>query len=171
MLVYILYKVAGFIALQRPYKMNKRNRESFPGHGNQKSESSGCKIDLSFDLLTGCPVLQILDKATTQDKKLGRNLVDVVQERDLMLRDMGYFSVKEFQRIEDKMAFWLSRLPANVCAFLENGKELDELLKSFFLTRSNQKMWPKTHQPTSNRAVVRFLHNLNHSTKSIVRPR
>ena len=122
------------------YKMNKRNRESFPGHGNQKSESSGCKIDLSFDLLTGCPVLQILDKATTQDKKLGRNLVDAVQERDLVLRDMGYLSVKEFQRIEDKMAFWLSRLPANVCAFLEDGKELDELLRSFKGKKFNRSM-------------------------------
>ena len=34
------------------YKMNKKNNASFPGHGNQKGQSSGCKIDLSFDLLT-----------------------------------------------------------------------------------------------------------------------
>ena len=29
----------------------------------------------------------------------------------------------------------------------------------------------ETHQTTASRAVVRFSHNLNHSTKSIVRPR
>jgi len=113
------------------YKMHKKNNEEFPGHGNSKSDSSGCKIDLSFDLLTGCPLLQILDKATAQDKTLGKKLVDLVQPKDLVLRDMGYFIVKEFQRIETMGAFWLSRMPANVCAFMEDGRTLDECLKSF----------------------------------------
>lgn len=113
------------------YKMNKKNNAEFPGHGNSKSESSGCKIDLSFDLLTGCPLLQVLDKATAQDKTLGKTLVDIVQAKDLVLRDMGYFIVNELQRIEALGAFWLSRVPANVCAFMEDGTTLDECLKSF----------------------------------------
>jgi len=113
------------------YKMHKKNNAEFPGHGNSKSDSSGCKIDLSFDLLTGCPLLQILDKATAQDKTLGKKLVDMVQPKDLVLRDMGYFIVNEFQRIETMGAFWLSRMPANVCAFMEDGRTLDECLKSF----------------------------------------
>ena len=113
------------------YKMHKNNNAEFPGHGNSKSDSSGCKIDLSFDLLTGCPLLQNLDKATAQDKTLGKKLVDLVQPKDLVLRDMGYFIVNEFQRIETMGAFWLSRMPANVCAFMEDGRTLDECLKSF----------------------------------------
>jgi hypothetical protein len=113
------------------YKMHKKNNAEFPGHGNSKSDSSGCKIDLSFDLLTGCPLLQILDRATAQDKTLGKKLVDMVQPKDLVLRDMGYFIVNEFRLIEARDAFWLSRMPANVCAFMEDGRTLDECLKSF----------------------------------------
>lgn len=121
------------------YKMNKKNNASFPGHGNSKSDSSGCKVDLSFDLLTGVPLLQILDKATAQDKMLGKKLVDLVQPKDLVLRDMGYFIVNEFRRIEAIGAYWHSRMPANVCAFMEDGTTLDECLKSF-----KGKMFDKT---------------------------
>jgi len=113
------------------YKMNKRNNLNFPGHGNSKSASAGCKVDLSFDLLTGLPIHQVMDKATTQDKVLGKELVDMVQPNDLVLRDMGYFSVKEFIRIDKKGAYWQSRLPANVGVFTEDGKYLEDYLKSY----------------------------------------
>ena len=112
------------------YKINKKNNLEFPGHGNSKSASAGCKIDLSFDLLTGLPIHQVMDKATTQDKVMGKELVDMVQPRDLVLRDMGYFSVKEFIRIAAKGAYWQSRLPANVGVFMEDGQALEDYLKS-----------------------------------------
>ncbi len=112
-------------------KLNKANSKNFPGHGNAKSESSGCKIDLSFDLLSGEPVHQILHEATMQDKVLGRELVDMVRPGDLVLRDMGYFCIKEFLLIAERGAFWVSRLPASVGVFLEDGKSLESHLKSF----------------------------------------
>ena len=113
------------------YKINKKNNLDFPGHGNSKSASAGCKIDLSFDLLTGLPIHQVMDKATTQDKVLGKELVDMVRPNDLVLRDMGYFSVKEFMRIAEKGAYWQSRLPANVGVFMEDGQSLEDHLKSY----------------------------------------
>ncbi len=112
------------------YKINKNNNLDFPGHGNSKSASAGCKIDLSFDLLTGLPIHQVMDKATTQDKVLGKQLVDMVKPGDLVLRDMGYFSVKEFIRIAEQGAYWQSRLPANVGVFMEDGQNLEDYLKS-----------------------------------------
>jgi len=112
-------------------KLHKSNSKNFPGHGNAKSESSGCKIDLSFDLLSGEPVHQILHAATMQDKVLGRELVDMVRPGDLVLRDMGYFSIKEFRMIAERRAFWVSRLPANVGVYMEDGQELEKYLRSF----------------------------------------
>jgi len=44
-------------------KTDKRNAEDFPGHGNGKGKTAGCKIDLSFDLLTGEPVMESLHLA------------------------------------------------------------------------------------------------------------
>lgn len=112
-------------------KLHKSNSKNFPGHGNAKSESSGCKIDLSFDLLSGEPVHQIFHAATMQDKVLGRELVDMVRPGDLVLRDMGYFCIKEFRLIAERGAFWVSRLPAGVGVFMEDGKALESYLKSF----------------------------------------
>jgi hypothetical protein len=110
-------------------KLPKDNHENFPAHGNGKSETAGCKFDLAFDLLTGNPVLQSLRLATDQDKELGKDLVDLVRPNDLVLRDMGYFSIGEFSRIEDLDAWWLSRLPANVNAWNREGSKLEDVLR------------------------------------------
>lgn len=110
-------------------KLPAANHQHFPAHGNGKGETAGCKLDLAFDLLTGQPVLQNLRLATDQDKELGKDLVDMVKRNDLVLRDMGYFSLGEFSRIEAMDAWWLSRLPANVLAWDGEGRKLEELLR------------------------------------------
>lgn len=110
-------------------KLHKSNHRNFPGHGNAKTATSGCKLDLSFDLLTGEPVHHTLHKATMQDKLLGKQLVDIARPGDLILRDMGYFSTAEFTRIEGAGAHWMSRLPANVDATDQEGVKLEKLLR------------------------------------------
>lgn len=111
-------------------KTDKRNAEDFPGHGNDKGKTAGCKIDLAFDLLTGEPVLEALHLATEQDRELGKDLVDLVKPFDLILRDMGYFSTGEFRRIESLEAFWLSRLPVSVKAHDLEGRRLETILRT-----------------------------------------
>jgi IS4 transposase len=111
-------------------KLPKENNEDFPAHGNGKGETAGCKFDLAFDLLTGEPLLQSLRLATDQDKELGKDLVDLVQSNDLVLRDMGYFSVKEFMRIDNLHACWLSRMPINVQAWDLEGRKLEDVLRA-----------------------------------------
>ncbi len=76
-------------------KTDKRNAEDFPGHGNGKGKTAGCKIDLSFDLLTGEPIMESLHLATAQDREIGKDLVDLVKGFDLVLRDMGYFGTAD----------------------------------------------------------------------------
>ncbi len=111
-------------------KTDKRNAEDFPGHGNDKGKTAGCKIDLAFDLLTGEPVLEALHLATEQDRELGKDLVDLVKPFDLILRDMGYFGTGEFRRIESLEAFWLSRLPVSVKAHDLEGRKLETILRT-----------------------------------------
>lgn len=111
-------------------KLPANNHENFPAHGNGKGQTAGCKIDLAFDLLTGQPVHQSLRLSTDQDKELGKDLVDLVKRNDLVLRDMGYFSLGEFARIEALKAWWLSRLPANVLAWDLDGRKLEDILRT-----------------------------------------
>jgi hypothetical protein len=110
-------------------KTHVKNAEDFPGHGNGNGKTAGCKSDLAFDLLTGEPVFQTLHLATEQDRELGKELVDVVEQDDLVLRDMGYFSVKEFDRIAQRGAYWLSRLPVSVKVCDTEGRKLETILR------------------------------------------
>jgi hypothetical protein len=67
--------------------------------------------------------------ATTQDREIGKSVVDKLCANDLLIRDMGYFSLGEFSLIEERGAFWLSRLPINVTARDAAGRPLEELLR------------------------------------------
>ena len=86
-------------------------------------------MDLAIDLLNGRAIFSQLYSATEQDRDLGKNLVDLVRKRDLVLRDRGYFSLMEFSYIEGKRAYWLSRVPSNLIIRDEDGGELDQHLR------------------------------------------
>lgn len=105
------------------------NHPDFPGHGNGTSKTSGCKFDFAFDLICEDVVHFELHLATTQDREIGKDVVDKLCSNDLLIRDMGYFSLGEFALIEQRGAFWLSRLPLNVSARDAAGRPLEEVLR------------------------------------------
>ena len=110
--------------------MGAINAANFPGHGNSNGVTAGFKLDLAFDALNNCILHQQLSPARESDKKLGKQLIDNIQANDLILRDMGYFSIESFIAIEAQSAFWRSRLPSSVNVVLENGKSLESKLRS-----------------------------------------
>jgi hypothetical protein len=116
-------------------KLPAANHPDFPGHGNDKGATAGCKFDLAFDLLSGEVLSSSLHLATDQDRQIGKDVVDLVRADDLVLRDMGYFSLGEFGLIERRGAFWLSRLPVNVTACDHRGVSLEERLRK---TKANR---------------------------------
>ena len=111
--------------------MPKSNADAFPAHGNHHGKTAGVKIDLAFDLLTGFVVSHSLHVATEQDKSIGKEFVIEVRRGDLVLRDMGYLSLSEFTAIEQREAWWLTRLPLTTGVMLVDGRSLEKYLKSF----------------------------------------
>lgn len=110
--------------------MPKANAELFPAHGNRHGGTAGMKIDFACDLLAGEVVSHTLESATEQDKTIGKELVAMVRENDLALRDMGCFSRAEFVEIERRGAWWLTRVPLTLGLRSERGKTLERLLQS-----------------------------------------
>lgn len=110
--------------------MPKSNSESFPAHGNHQGATAGVKIDFAFDLLAGEVISHILEQATTQDKIIGKEVIGEIKIGDPVLRDMGYFILDEFTAIEERGAWWLTRLPLTTNVFLEKDKSLEKLLNS-----------------------------------------
>lgn len=111
-------------------RMLKSNAEVFPASGNRYGETAGVKVNLSFDLVTGNAITHTLESALEQDKTIGKETLAMLRPRDLIVRDMGYFILSEFDYIEQNQAFWLSRLPLTTSVTLLNGKQLEKLLKS-----------------------------------------
>ena len=111
-------------------RLPKGNAAEFPGHGNARGNTAGCKVDLAFDLLGGTNLHSELHFATEQDKTIGVGLLDHVHHDDLILRDMGYFGVDNFFVIATLDAFRLSRLPLNVDVVTEDGVSLERVLSA-----------------------------------------
>jgi hypothetical protein len=109
--------------------MPKSNAHDFPAHGNGHGQTAGVKIDFAYDFLSGEVLSHTLNRATEQDKTIGKETLVSIRKGDLVLRDMGYFSLSEFTYIEQLGASWLTRLPLSVGVCLENGTPLEKLLK------------------------------------------
>lgn len=109
--------------------MPKANADLFPAHGNRHGTTAGVKIDFAYDLLSGEVVSHTLEAATEQDKTIGKEFVSMVREGDLVLRDMGYFSLAEFVEIERRGAYWLTRVPLTLGLRSDTGESLERLLQ------------------------------------------
>jgi len=110
--------------------MGAINSGNFPAFGNNQGCTAGFKLDLALDVLNNTVLHQSFSSARESDKKLGKQLVENIGEGDLVLRDMGYFSMESFREIEKKSAFWISRLPSSVTIMLENGDPLEKRLRA-----------------------------------------
>jgi len=109
--------------------MPKANAAIFPACGNRHGSTAGLKIDFAYDLLAGEVCSHSLHCATEQDKTIGKEFVSIVRENDLVLRDMGYFSLAEFVEIERRGAYWLTRVPLTLGLQSESGEALERLLQ------------------------------------------
>lgn len=96
--------------------MAKSNAENFPNNGNRHEMTAGCKCLLMADLLSGKPLDFQLHAAREADQALAFESVDLCRSNDLLIRDMGFFSIPALAELERRKAFWISRLPASVKA-------------------------------------------------------
>jgi hypothetical protein len=113
-------------------RLPKQNSEHYRGIGNQWGEKSSSKLDLVTDYLSGDIVDLEMSDGTKQDRISGKDILAHVEAKDLILRDMGYFSTAVFKEIESAGAFYISRLPSNTCVYLdnENHPKLESYLKA-----------------------------------------
>lgn len=115
--------------------MAKSNAGHFPNNGNCKGQTAGCKINLLTDLLGGRVVSSRMHAARRPDQALASDILPHCRPGDLVLRDMGYFTLEALRGIGARDAFWISRMPASISLADLNGERLEERLKR---TRRNR---------------------------------
>lgn len=84
-------------------------KSDYPGYGGAASEA-GVHIQLEFDLFNGkiCD-LNVTD-ALKQDSTDALETVEMIEPGSLILRDMGYSSMDIFEQIDQREAYFISRL-------------------------------------------------------------
>ncbi|KXY41073.1 transposase, partial [Bacillus cereus] len=91
----------------------------YPGAGGC-SHTAGMKIQLEYDLLSGQFLHIHTGPGKQHDRTYGSLCAPTVTANDLFIRDLGYFHLKDLQHIQDKKAYYISRIKSNTRIYQKN---------------------------------------------------
>ncbi|MGQ8856919.1 IS4 family transposase, partial [Bacillus sp. TSA_307] len=91
----------------------------YPGAGGC-SHTAGIKIQLEYDLLSGQFLHIHTGPGKQHDRTYGSLCAPTVTANDLCIRDLGYFHLKDLQYIQDKEAYYISRIKSNTRIYQKN---------------------------------------------------
>jgi hypothetical protein len=91
----------------------------YPGSGGS-ANTAGLKIQLEYELKSG-EILNVQEgPGSDSDNTFGTKIRSSIGKDELILRDLGYFSIEEFEAIDNSEAFYISRLKPNIAVYVEN---------------------------------------------------
>jgi len=136
-------------------------KEHYKGSGGSGSVSeAGISIQYEFDLKTGKFLDLTLTEAIRNDQQDAKETVEDVCKNDLVIRDLGYFSISVLQKINEKEAFFLSRLPSHVLVYDEKGVEIDFKNLYIFMTKNGIEKSERQVFIGENKLPVRLIFGL-----------
>ena len=99
----------------------------FPGNRANGSLKSLLKIQAIINLKNHhFPLLEV-NKYKENDQKFSSTSASVFQKGDLIIRDLGYFVLKNLSQITQKGAFYISKLRYGVNIYDQEGSQIDLL--------------------------------------------
>lgn len=103
-------------------KLNSSLQKEYPGGRNSECAYAGLKIHFIKDLKNSSPVDIEISEGTKNDFKFLPRLKKLLRKNDLVLNDLGYYSLDFFQHIIKKKAYFVSKLKLNSTKtlFIEN---------------------------------------------------
>jgi hypothetical protein len=121
--------------------------ERLAGFGGCASKAGAC-IQYEFDVKSGIVNDLSIHSAKRPDNKDAIQTIDLVRPGDLNIRDLGYFSIDYFKKIEKAKAFFLSRLNTQILVYRKklDYQELDfekiyQMMKTGNIQRLDQTVY------------------------------
>jgi hypothetical protein len=114
----------------------------YKGSGGSGSVA-GISIQYEFDLKTGKFLDLTITQAVRNDQQDAKETAENVCKADLVIRDLGYFSIPVLQQIVKQEAFFLSKLLPAVLVYEENNVEIDFKKLHAFMTKNGSEMCEK----------------------------
>ncbi len=110
-------------------QLNANLADHFPGCKNQsKKPIAILKIQAIYDLISETFCKFNLSPFTRNDQKAGSDIFDILNPGDLVIRDLGYFTLRNFKVINSHDAYFISRLKYGISIFESDGKTRLNLL-------------------------------------------
>ncbi|MEA1878423.1 MAG: IS4 family transposase [Bacteroidota bacterium] len=106
--------------------LNEHVSESFKGVGGSASKS-GYKIHTIWNAITSKFLSLDITPGNVTDQSRCNHILSMLKPVDLVLRDLGYFSISCFKEIANKKAFFLSRFKIGVRVYTLDGKLIEDL--------------------------------------------
>ncbi|PEA52490.1 IS4 family transposase, partial [Bacillus pseudomycoides] len=94
------------------FQLPNHYADAYKGFGGGGSEA-GVKIQLEYDLLSGDFLQVDVNHAVSNDSAYGQTRTDTLEPGDLCIRDLGYFYIDDFKKMEEKRASYISRIRWN----------------------------------------------------------
>ena len=98
------------------FVLPERYAEMMPGFGGVSSKAGAC-IQYEYDLKTGSILDINITPANRPDSKDARNTQDKIEVNDLVIRDLGYYSIDVIGNFIEKRAYLISKLNAKALAY------------------------------------------------------
>lgn len=101
----------------------------FPGNKAKGEQRAVARIQCVFDLLSNQFCLFGLFPYVSNDQSASSLITQCIRPGDLIIRDLGFFVLNVFHKIQQANAYFLSRLSHNVCIYFNQDEKVN-LLKS-----------------------------------------
>jgi Transposase DDE domain len=100
------------------FELHEDLQELFKGSGGRSSKSC-VKIDVVYDILEKQYAKFTITDQRDTDSILASGIDDLLTKNSLVIRDLGYLRADGLETIMKKSGYFLSRLKANFCIFLD----------------------------------------------------
>ena len=109
------------------FKLPSNLASFFPGPHSSRGSCATAKIQLRMDLLNERYEGLCLQSYRDNDQKHSKDILSVLQVGDLVIRDLGYWSLEVFKQISNRQAFFLSRYRYDVACLDAQSQEIIDL--------------------------------------------
>jgi hypothetical protein len=108
------------------FKLPDSLADVFPGYSST-SAASCAAIQFEYDILSKRICSLTLGNAKQSDKTFADERMDNIKAGELIIRDLGYYSVDSYKKIEDNNAYYISRLKSQIKIYEKHGEQYAEL--------------------------------------------
>lgn len=127
----------------------------FPGSRNQtQGTQSQLKIQALLDLKTHRFMRFFINPFTKNDQSSANEVLNDIELGDLLVRDLGYFSLRSLQGVVDLKGWFLSRFRSGTSIFDKEGGALDLLNLLRFRDRVDEQIFLGTKIRISARLIA-----------------